>query len=129
MSKWTNEELAAIAGDQDLYIAIPNADGEMHAPTRIWAVQAGDQLYARSYNGVEGRWYTAAKAAGHGRITSGGVEKDVTFEFPADSETNSAVDEGYRQKYAGSPYTPPMLEPPVQAATVRLVPINSQENA
>ncbi len=119
MSVWTAEELAAIATDKDLYISIPNPDGTMHKPTRIWAVQAGDELYARSYAGVDGRWYQAAQAAGHGHITSGGVEKDVMFEFPQDPETNDAVDDGYRLKYAGSPYMEPMLAEQQRAATVK----------
>ncbi|GMA07996.1 hypothetical protein GCM10025886_11470 [Tetragenococcus halophilus subsp. flandriensis] len=52
MSQWKEEELAAIAKDSSLYISIPNADGSMHSPTRIWAAQAGDDLYCRGYAGT-----------------------------------------------------------------------------
>ncbi len=123
MSTWTKEELDAIAKDEDLYISIPNPDGTMHEPTRIWVVQAGNDLYARPYAGVGGRWYIAAKAAGQGHISIGDVDKDVSFEFPTDDETNDAVDEGYETKYAGSPYVEPMIGDEQRLATVKFVPI------
>lgn len=118
---WTNDELAAIAKDENLYVSIPNADGSMHKPAWVWIVQAGDDLYARGYNGTHSRWYQSAKREGHGHISVGGVEKDVTFEFPDDEATNKAVDEGYRHKYEGSPYLDPMLDAKPRMATVRII--------
>ncbi len=123
MNTWTQQELEAIAADKALYISIPNADGTMHKPTWVWIFQAGDDLYSRSAAGVEGRWYSAAKAAGHGHLSVGGVEKDVTFEFPTDDETNDAVDEGIRLKYAGSPYVEGMCKAKQRAATVKFIPV------
>lgn len=124
MLEWTKEELSAIAEEENLYISIPNADGSMHKPTWIWIVQVGDSVYTRAYNGFDSKWYTAAKAAGHGHITVGGVEKDVIFEFPSDSGTIEIVDEGYKSKYRhyeGS-YLDMMLESQARDASVKLLP-------
>lgn len=122
MAHWTNEELELVTSEDNLYISIPNADGSMHAPTFIWIVRAGDDVYTRAYNGPDGRWYSAAKAVGHGHIRVGEMEKDVVFEFPTDDDTNAAVDEGYKTKYAGSQYLPPMLGDKQRAATVKIIP-------
>jgi hypothetical protein len=119
---WIQQELNAIAKDGDLHISIPNPDGTMHAPAWVWIAQAGNELYSRGYSGTESRWYKAAKTMGWGHISVGGVEKDVMFEFPNDSETNDAVDEGYRMKFAGSPYLQHMLGAGPRAATVKLIP-------
>lgn len=122
MAGWTKEELAAIAKDENLYISIPNEDGSMHKPAWVWIAQAGEDLYARGYSGTSSRWYQAARKMGHGHISVGGVEKDVTFEFPEDKATNDAVDEGYKSKYAGSQYLAPMIDDSSRIATVKLVP-------
>jgi hypothetical protein len=123
MSQWTKEELAVIAKDENLYLSIPNSDGTMHKPAWIWVVQAEDELYCRGYFGRNARWYQSAKREGHGHLSVGGVEKEVRFEFPTDEITNNNVDEGYRQKYAGSPYLTPMIGT-AREATVRLIPKN-----
>lgn len=126
MSTWTKQELAE-ANKEDLYISAPNEDGTMHAPTWIWVVETGGELYCRSYNGVNGRWYTAAKRTGHGRARFGDVDRAVTFEFISDEAINAAIDAAYQTKYAGSPYLDGPLSEPMHSATVRLVP--SEETA
>lgn len=122
MTGWTQEELAAVDRAKDLYISIPNEDGTMHKPTWIWAVRSGDDVYARGFAGTASRWYVAAKAAGHGHILVGGIEKDVTFEFPADAATNDPLDKIYPAKYADSPYANSMSGETQRAATVRFIP-------
>lgn len=125
MSKWTQAELEAIYQDEDLYISIPNPDGSMHDPTWIWIAQAGEELYCRGYFGTDARWYQSAKREGQGHISVGGIEKDVTFEFPTDESTNNAVDKGYQDKYAASSYLSHMISPKLRQATVRLIPKNN----
>jgi len=122
MAKWTKEELASIEKDENLYISIPNPDGSWHKPAWIWIAQAGDELYCRGYAGTNARWYQSAKREGHGHISVGGVEKNVTFEFPNDEKTNDLVDEGYKKKYEGSPFLAPMISQRAREATVRLLP-------
>ena len=118
---WTDEELA-VANKEDIRIAAPNEDGTMHAPTWIWVVVADGNLYVRSYNGKTGRWYLAAKRAGHGQVTFGDITKDVNFEFIDDPMIDAKVDEAYKQKYAGSLYLDGPLSEPMRSTTVRLVP-------
>ncbi len=118
---WTDEELA-VANKEDIHIAAPNEDGTMHAPTWIWVVVADGNLYVRSYNGKTGRWYLAAKRAGHGQVTFGDITKDVNFEFIDDPMIDAKVDEAYKQKYAGSLYLDGPLSEPMRSTTVRLVP-------
>lgn len=121
MSSWTKEELAQ-AEKEDLYISAPNEDGTMHAPTWIWMVVVDGALYCRSYNGANGRWYTAAKRAGNGRAKFGTVDRPVSFEFVNDETVDTAVDEAYRVKYAGSPYLDGPFTPRMRSTTVRLMP-------
>lgn len=122
MTNWTKQELDE-ANKEDLYIAAPNEDGTMHTPTWIWMVEVNGDLYCRSYNGVNGTWFTAAKRAGHGRAKFGAVDRAVNFEFIDDTEVNAAIDEAYKVKYAGSPYLDGPLSERMQRATVKLVPI------
>ena len=124
---WKKEELKTIFEDENLYISIPNADGSMHKPTWIWIAPGSDgKVYTRAYNGVSSRWYKAAKAAGHGHIKVGDLEKDVKFDFPSDEETFTIIDNGYTAKY-GAKYSgswlDPMLEPTPRSASVSLIPI------
>lgn len=118
---WTKEELAE-ANNEDLYISAPNNDGTMHAPTWIWMVEVEGELYCRSYNDRDGRWYTAAKNAGHGRTKFDSVDRAVSFEFPSNEALDVKIDEAYKQKYAGSPYLEGPLHNPMRSTTVRLVP-------
>lgn len=60
-------------------------------------------LYVRAYNGQSSRWYKAARAQKCGRVSVGGIEKDVVFE-PVEGTIDEAIDAAYRAKYASSPY-------------------------
>ena len=121
MAKWSEQEIAE-ANKEDLHISAPNEDGSMHSPTWIWMVEVKGDLYCRSYNGVEGRWYTAVKRAGNGRAKFGSVDRAVAFEFINDEDINAAIDEAYKIKYAGSPYLDGPLSETMRNATVKLVP-------
>jgi hypothetical protein len=55
-------------------------DGTLHNPVTIWAVHAEDDLYVRSVKVRAGPWFRGTRARCVGRISAGGVEKDVTFE-------------------------------------------------
>lgn len=122
MSQWSTEELNAIFKDENLYISIPNRDGSMHQPAWIWIAQSGDELFCRGYFGKQARWYQSAKREGKGRISVGGVTKEVVFEFPEDKAINDLVDEGYKTKYKGSRYLQPMISEQARNATVKLIP-------
>lgn len=126
MSLWTKQELTAIRKDPNLYISIPNPDGSAHKSTRIWVAEENENLYCRggSGGGINSRWYRSAKREKRGHISAGGVEKNVSFEFPKDKKINDRIDQGYRKKYGGNPNLAPLLTGKSRQATVRLIPLN-----
>jgi hypothetical protein len=119
---WTSEELERIAASDELEIAPRRTDGTLRKPVPIWVVRAGEDLYVRSWRGAGGGWYRGASATHEGRVSAGGVEKDVMFEDAGD-EVDAAVDAGYRRKYGRySGYVEPMVAPQAPATTLKLVP-------
>lgn len=126
MSTWTKDELHKIAETDDLHISPFRDDGTTYGtPTWIWSVVVGDALYVRAYNGQKSSWYKAAMRQKAGRITAGGMTKEVTFE-PVTGEINNRIDEAYRTKYKGSPYLKPMLGARARSATVKVTPRESK---
>ena len=122
MSTWSKDELRKIADADDLHISPFRDDGKTYGtPTWIWSVAVEDALYVRAYNGLNSRWYQAAMQQKAGRITAAGMTKDVSFE-PLDGPINDRIDDAYRAKYKGSPYLSPMIGAGARAATVKVIP-------
>ena len=123
MAGWTKDELEKIAAAEELEIAPRRRDGTLRRPTTIWVVRVGDELYVRSWRGPTGSWFRAAQHTHEGRISAGGVEKDVRF-VEAGDDVNDAVDGAYRSKYSryAASYVEPMVRPEARATTLRLVP-------
>jgi len=108
-----------------LLIAPLREGGVTHgAPTWIWSVAVGDALYVRGYNGTESRWYQAALRQKAGRIIAAGITKEASFE-PVEGPINDSIDDAYRAKYGGSPYLKPMIAVRAPAATVKIMPRDS----
>jgi hypothetical protein len=129
MTDWTPDELQKISSTDDFHISPFRADGKtLGTPTWIWSVVVDDAIYVRAYNGASSRWYGSALAQGAGRISAGGVEKDVTFTPVDDAALNDRIDDAYSAKYGGSLYLPPMLTGQVRAATVRVDPRGERRN-
>ena len=123
MTEWQKEELRRIAQTDDLHISPFREDGVTYGtPTWIWSVGVGDALYARGYNGVKSRWFQAAVRQKAGRITAAGLIKEVTFEPVSEVALNDRIDDAYRMKYHSSPYLSPMISKKARAATVRILP-------
>jgi 4-carboxymuconolactone decarboxylase len=100
MTSWVKEGLD---------IAARREDGTLRPYTTIWVVRIGDELYVRSLRGQGGTWYRATQRRPEGRIRTGGVHRDATFEHAKDVDED-AVDAAYRSKY-GPTYLDPMLAP------------------
>jgi hypothetical protein len=113
MSDWTADDLDTIGTAEELDIARMRPDGSRRPSTTIWVVGVGDELYVRSYHGRSGSWFRHALRSHRGRISAGGLERDVTFVEPDDAD-HRAIDEAYRRKYArhGSTYVDPMIGAP-----------------
>ena len=87
----------------------------------IWVVRYLGDLYVRSWRGATAGWFRAAQAARAGRVSAGGVAKDVEFVSVGEG-INNAVDVAYRSKYGRSRYATPMVTEPARSTTLKLVP-------
>ncbi|MFZ0604795.1 MAG: DUF2255 family protein [Roseiarcus sp.] len=120
---WSNDELRKIAETDDLHISPLRGDGLTYGtPTWIWSVVVDGELYVRAYNGQSSRWYQAAMRQKAGRITAGGVTRDVSF-TPVEGAVTDRIDDVYRSKYGRSSYLASMISARARAATVRIAPL------
>ena len=126
MSAWAKDELRKIAETDDLHISPFREDGKTYGtPTWIWSVVVNDALYVRAYNGQKSSWYQAAMRQKAGRITAGGMAKEVTFEA-GDGGNSDGIDDAYRAKYKTSSYLKAMIGATARSATVKIVPRESK---
>ncbi len=125
MTSWTRHDLERIGAAEELQLASFKEDGTLRKPVTIWAVRVGDDLYVRAYRGREGAWFRHIQLRPEGRISAGGVTKDVTFvDGSSDEALNNKIDAAYQSKYQryGATYVNPMIAPLARAATLQLVP-------
>jgi hypothetical protein len=124
MAAWTDDELDRLGAEEELRIAGRRQDGSLRDPVIIWAVRVGDDLYVRSVRGPAGAWFRGVLVRHEGWISSGGVERDVTFEDvdPADA-VNEGIDAAYAQKYgAGTTDVLAITNDRARSTTLRVVP-------
>ena len=122
---WSKDELRKIAEADDLHISPLREDGVTYGtPTWIWSVAVDGGLYVRAYHGQGSRWYQAAMRRDKGRIIAAGMTKEVTFE-PVEGPVNDLIDDAYRAKYRGNAYLAPMIGARARAATVKVMPRDS----
>lgn len=123
MTDWTPEQIEAIDSTDDFHVA-PYRDDSVTPGTAtwIWSVVVDGDVYVRAYNGTASRWHRSALQQRAGRISAGGVQAEVTFAPVDDPALNDRIDQAYAEKYAGSPYLPPMVSARTRAATVRVDP-------
>ena len=123
MTTWTRDELRRIDAADELQIASLRRDGTLRPRVTIWSVRVGDDLYVRSVNGPSAFWFRGTHIRHEGRVWSGGVEVDVTFEAGG-TDIEDAVDAAYRTKY--SRYARNIIDsivaPQARSTTLRLVP-------
>ena len=98
MAAWDESELRRVGAATELRISSRRPDGTLRPAVTIWHAAVGDALYIRSAHGPENGWFRRALRSGTGRVTAGGVEKDVTFEL-ADEAVAPAVDAALHAKY------------------------------
>jgi hypothetical protein len=127
MTGWTKDELSKIEKADELELASLGEDGTLRRPVTIWVVRVDDDLYVRAYRGRSSVWFRNTQFHHAGRISAGGVAKDVTFvDVSRDEALNKKIDATYRSKYRSysATYVDPMVAPQARAATLRLVPSN-----
>jgi hypothetical protein len=123
MSVWSAEELSALEDAEELEIASRRPDGTLRGFVTIWAVRLGDAIYVRSAHGPENPWFVRAKAAGEGRIRSGGLERDARFTAPG-PEVADEVTALIHAKYDrfGAQYVDPIVSADAVRSTLRIDP-------
>jgi hypothetical protein len=123
MTAWTQPELNAIGGADELEIAALRRDGTPRKPVTIWVVRVGDDLYVRSAYGRTAVWFRGTQVRHEGRVSSGGITKDVTF-ADADPAVLDEIDTAYRTKYRrhGAQYVNSVISEEARSTTIKLVP-------
>lgn len=122
MSTWSTDQLAAIAQNDDLYVAPFREDGTTPGtPTRTWALIVDDRVYVRAASGPRSSWYQAAVTQRGGQIRVADIDIDVVFEAAGDDDTES-IDRAYEAKYPGSSAVPTMQGAGPRSAAVRISP-------
>jgi len=120
---WADDELRRIGDAAELRLASRSPDGSLRPYVTMWTVRVGDDVYVRSAGGPDRPWYRHAIASGAGRVSAGGVERDVTF-TDADPDAHPAIDAAYRAKYDryGPDVVGHVTGPDTKAVTIRLTP-------
>ncbi|MCI2957537.1 DUF2255 family protein [Agromyces atrinae] len=98
MATWTTDDLNRIDAASELRISSERTDGTLRPFTTIWHSAVDGELYVRSARGPENGWFRRALRSGLGRVSAGGVERDVTFEL-ADPAVSDALTRALRAKY------------------------------
>lgn len=126
MGVWNHEEQIAIADAEELNLQSLGEDGALGKVTIMWVVSVGDDLYVRAVRGPRSEWFRGTQQRHTGRISSGGVEKDVVFvDVPADDPLHAAIDRAYRTKYRNQPqeWVEPTVTEKARSATLKIEPL------
>lgn len=125
MTAWTSDQLDSIGRADELQIASRRDDGSLRPYVTIWSVRSGDSIYLRSAHGPENGWFRRALASGTGRVRSGGVEADVSFEVP-EASMHPDLDAAYHAKYDryGARMVGFVVGEIAASATLRVTPID-----
>jgi hypothetical protein len=95
MTTWTRGELDKVGAAEELALAPLRRDGTLRKPVTIWVVRVGAELCVRSVNGRTSSWFRGSQIRHEGRISAGGVEKEVSF-IDADPSLNDEIEAAYR---------------------------------
>jgi hypothetical protein len=90
--------------------------------TTIWAVTGEGEVYVRSLNGEDGRWYRELIANPDAILHVEGEAVSVRAVRAADPESVERATRGFNEKYADSPYLHTMVRQEIEPTTVRLDP-------
>jgi hypothetical protein len=122
MESWTTDELSTVGGTDELELQSRRADGSLRDPVTIWVVRHGDDLYVRPVRGREG-WFRGTRSQHEGHISSGGVDRDVSF-AEAEPSLGDTIDGEYRAKYRSYPaqFVDNVVTDQARSATIKLVP-------
>lgn len=114
-------DLSAVARAEEVRIETHGPDGTTHR-TIIWIVEHDGQLYVRSVNGPEARWYREATADTAVALLVDGRRIEAHVVPATDPASIEACSAGLRAKYKGDYSLGSMLQPKTLPTTLRVVP-------
>ena len=97
MATWTEDELRSMHAGTELQIETRRMNGTLRPAIPIWHAVVGDALYIRSAHGPGSNWLRQALRTRTGRVSAGGVRKDVSFER-ADPSIRAQLDAALHAK-------------------------------
>lgn len=101
---------------------IETRSGDRVYPTVVWVVVDGPEVFLRSVDGAEGRWYRRAVADAEVTLVVGSTRLDARAVPATDPASVERASAGYRRKYATGPSLDAMLAEAVLDTTLRLEP-------
>jgi hypothetical protein len=119
--RFAPNELALLTETEEIEIETARPDGPHHR-TIIWVVVDGDEVFIRSVNGADARWYREAIADPSVTIHGGGLALPARVEAATDPDSIRRTNEGLTRKYANVPGYRPMLKPDIFDTTLRVTP-------
>ena len=111
-----------IASVEEVDIETTRGAGAPVHRTTIWVVTSDGEVYVRSLNGEEGRWYRELMANPDAFLHVEGEPVPVRAVRAPDPESVERATRGFNEKYADSPYLHTMVRDEIAPTTVRLEP-------
>src|SRR5918996_4585746 len=97
------------------------ADAPVHR-TIIWVVTFDGDVYVRSLRGEDGRWFRELMAGPDAALHVEDEAVPVLAVRADDRDSVERATDGFRRKYADSPYLDSMIRDEIASTTVRLEP-------
>jgi hypothetical protein len=111
-----------IASVEEVDIETTRGAGAPVHRTTIWAVIGDGDVYVRSLNGEDGRWYRELMANPDAVLHVEDEAVPVRAVSAPDPDSVARATEGFNEKYADSPYLHTMVRDEIAPTTVRLEP-------
>jgi hypothetical protein len=122
LMSFSGDDLAAIGAAEEVRIETQAPGGETHR-TIVWIMVDDGEVFVRSVNGEDGRWYREAKANPAVAIHVDGRRLAATAIPADDPDSIDRVSAALNRKYAGHGGSlRSMLQPHNLATTLRLEP-------
>jgi hypothetical protein len=91
-------------------------------PVTIWIVVAGDDVFIRSFQGTQARWYQSVAADGLATLEIEGRQIPVHATSVSDPAAIERTSQAFLAKYAPSPYAKEMVRPEILPTTLLVEP-------
>lgn len=123
MAAFDSQTLALFEREREVQVVATRPDGSLTAPTTIWVVVDGDDVFIRSWRGESAIWYRAATERPSEVELIAADRRIPVLAVPAtDDDSVSRCSAGLLAKYAGAPSAAGMVREEILATTLRVEP-------